>query len=117
MDHFETIVKQWIAECASTNSLMLKYKCIYVGNDPFSLLDYQLSSLTLSQALLWCYICIVVILSRMNVPPHVYTHISRTVINSCMTQTGLHGNAWLPCSPLWVMQLVCHPKYSILYGA
>ena len=24
---------------------------------------------------------------------------------------GLHGNAWLPCSPLWVLQLFCHPKY------
>ena len=30
-------------------------------------------------------------------------------INSCKTQRGLHGNAWL--------QLFCHPKYSILYGA
>ena len=41
--------------------------------------------------------------------------VSHSIINSCMTKTGLHGNAWLPCSPLWVMQLFCHP--SILYGA
>ena len=23
-----------------------------------------------------------------------------------MTQRGMHGNAWLPCIPLWVMQLL-----------
>ena len=23
-----------------------------------------------------------------------------------MAQTGLHGNAWLPCSPVWAMQLL-----------
>ena len=36
------------------------------------------------------------------------------VSNSC---TGMHGDAWSPCMPIWAMQLFCHPKYSILYGA
>ena len=27
---------------------------------------------------------------------------------------AMHG---CQCGPLWVMQLFCHPKYSILYGA
>ena len=45
------------------------------------------------------------------------TGVSTNALNSCKTQRGLHGNAWLPCSPLWVLQLFCHPKYSILYGA
>ena len=26
-----------------------------------------------------------------------------SLVNSCMTQTGLHGNTWLPCSPLWII--------------
>ena len=40
-----------------------------------------------------------------------------TASNSCMPQRGMHGDAWSPCIPLWGMQLFCHPKYSILYGA
>ena len=47
----------------------------------------------------------------------IYQHYLQYICNSCKTQTGLHGNAWLPCSPVWVLQLFCHPKYSILYGA
>jgi hypothetical protein len=34
------------------------------------------------------------------------------ILNSCVAQRGQHGNAWLPCSPLWTMQLICPPKCS-----
>ena len=37
--------------------------------------------------------------------------------NSCMPQTGMHGAQSAPCMPVCVMQLFCHPKYSLLYGA
>ena len=36
------------------------------------------------------------------------------VCNSCKTQTGQRGNAWLPCCSVWVLQLFCHTKYMFV---
>ena len=38
------------------------------------------------------------------------------IFNSCKTQTGLHGNAWLPCSPsLGLATILLSKVYTAFY--